>query len=106
MAALSQNESSLVLKNVSNKHIVSYTLACFSLAPKAYEPIAIFDPLEVAMKPGGTIFDGGFDNTPVPNECRSRKALVGIATVRFADKSSWQSPFMKSVHQPLTEVKR
>jgi hypothetical protein len=91
--------SAFVLKNVSDKQIASYALACFTRTGKKYKPITTFDASEGSIDPGGFTSEGGFDAAP-PNACRSRKSLVGVATVRFADESSWLSPLLKPVHEP------
>jgi hypothetical protein len=105
IGAASQNGSALVLKNVSDKSIASYVLACFVQNGKRYKPIAKFDLSEVAIKPREFTSEGGFDSSPL-NTCRSRKGLVGVATVTFSDKSSWQSPLMEGAPASLDQVKK
>ena len=105
MSAISQRGSALVLKNVSDKRIVSYVLACFSRAGKRYEPNATFDVSEVPVDPGGFTSEGGFDATPL-NICRSRKSLIGVSEATFADGSSWKSPLTRRGMDHKTDTRR
>jgi hypothetical protein len=92
---LKQSGAMLVLRNVSDKRIVSYVLACFARSQKKYSLTRSFDESEESIGPGEFTSVGGFDATPF-NVCRSQTSLLGVASVKFADGSSWQSPFMKS----------
>lgn len=94
LTAVSQDGSALVLKNESDKRIVSYVLGCFSRKGKRYIPIQKFDASRVPVEPGAFTSEGGFDATPL-NICRSQNSLVGVISVRFSDESSWLSPWKK-----------
>jgi hypothetical protein len=92
LEAISSRGSAVVLKNVSNKSIVSYALACFAPRGKKFETVVTFDASQASVAPGGFTSDGGFDASPL-NQCKSRKWLLGISEATFTDKSSWKTPW-------------
>ncbi len=107
MAVISDKGSALLLKNVSDKRIVGYVLACFAQRGKKYEPVLAFDAAQVSVEPGEFTFDGGFDATPL-NQCRSQHWLMGVSEVAFSDGSSWKTHWLNKVakHGKLSGVRR
>ena len=84
----------MVVKNVSRQQIASFDLVCIVRTGKAYQLIDKFDPSEGLVEPGAFSSEGGFDATPL-NACRSRKGLLAVASVKFADGTEWNSHLVK-----------
>lgn len=82
--------SAVVVKNVSRQQIVRFELICVERIGKSYKLIEQFDPSEGLVAPGAFSSEWGFDATPL-NACRSRKGLLTVASVRFADGNEWSS---------------
>ena len=81
--------SAVVLKNVGQKTISSYTFACFRQHGKKRKIDVIFEePERDTVASNATTGEYGFDATP-PNICRNRKALLGVYQVTFSDGTSW-----------------
>jgi len=97
--AVASGGSSLVVKNISDKQIASFVLACLVAKGKKYTVVDTYNSSQGLIDSGGFSHDGGMDATPL-NACRSRQGLLAVGFVKFTDTSMWVSPFMKSVRIP------
>ena len=93
--AIASRGSALVVKNVSDKQIASFVLACLIRSGKTYNAVDTYDSSDGTIEPGGFTHEGGMDATPL-NMCRSMSGLLAVGRVKFADGSSWESAFMKN----------
>src|ERR1700756_5423666 len=71
IGVVSSGGSAVVLKNVSDKRIASYVLACFGRKGKKYEIVSEFATSESPIDLGEVFADGGFDATPF-NICKGQ----------------------------------
>ncbi|HEY6181481.1 MAG TPA: hypothetical protein VIW67_04495 [Terriglobales bacterium] len=83
--------SAVVLKNVGQKTIASYTFACFQRRRRKPKIDVVFEqPERDSVPPNETTGEYRMDATP-PNRCRSRRALLGVYQVEFNDGTSWET---------------
>jgi hypothetical protein len=80
--------SAIGLKNVGQKTIKSFTLACFQQHGKKRIVGNVFNEEDDTIPPGKSTGDYGFDATP-PNICRASKRRIGVYEVKFSDGTSW-----------------
>ena len=102
--AIASGGSALVVKNVSDKQIASFVLACLVRSGKTYNAVDTYDSSDGTIEPGGFTHEGGMDATPL-NMCRSMTGLLSVGSVKFSDGSSWESPFMKKFHDEVKTKK-
>lgn len=82
--------STLEFKNVAEKTITHYRLACFQRVAKGRRVDLVFEESEYTAQPGESFGEFGFDATP-PNVCRWRKQFIGVYEVKFSDGTSWKT---------------
>jgi hypothetical protein len=82
--------SGFEVKNVGQKTISSYKLACFRRGAKQPKVDLLFQESFESIPPNEVTGVYGFDDTP-PNVCRSRKELLGVYEVKFSDGTSWKT---------------
>ena len=82
--------SALELKNVGQKTITSYRLACFRRSANQPKVDVLFEETFESIPPNEAIGEYGFDATP-PNACRWHKDLIGVYEVKFSDGTSWKT---------------
>lgn len=105
MVAVQTAGPSLTVKNVSEKEIVRFVMACMVQHVKTYRVVDTYKSEEGATPPGGFSTEGWMDATPL-NACRSWNGVLAIASVRFADGSSWESSLVKKSDLSHGEVKK
>jgi hypothetical protein len=95
---LSASGSAVVLKNVTEKSIATFGVACFTYTGKRYEITNSFDQISSSVEPGGSYSDWAMDATPL-NSCRSQHQLLGVEYVKFFDQTIWTTKLKRKPNQ-------
>jgi hypothetical protein len=82
------------LKNVGQKTITSYRLACFRRGTKEPRVDLVFEESADTIPPNEGIVETGFDAVPA-NVCRWRKELIGVYESTFSDGTSWKTASLR-----------
>jgi hypothetical protein len=98
---ISVRGSVIVLKNVSDKRVVSYTLGCLVRHGQHYDSLGEEVITPEPVEPQAWTSEGGFDATPA-NVCQELKGQVAVLNVVFADQTSWESRLGRSKRSQST----